>query len=186
MGASDAEAASGLLALCLLVGIVCIVLPWSFRMPISFAWSTPGAALLVAAGGTTNNFGAAVGAFLVCGALIVLSGLWPALGRAITGIPKPIASAMLAGILFPICLAPVTASIEQPLLAVPAVLVWLVLFRLAPRWAVPAAMVSRGSASPSLPARAGSLRSHPRPGWSSCRPCSTRSSSSAWACRCSS
>ena len=141
VGASDAEAASGLLALCALVGVVCVVLPWYFKMPISFAWSTPGAALLVAAGGTTNNFGAAVGAFLVCGVLIVLSGLWPALGRAITGIPKPLASAMLAGILFPICLAPVTASIEQPMLAVPVVIVWLVLVRLAPRWAVPAAMV---------------------------------------------
>jgi benzoate membrane transport protein len=129
------------LALCALVGIVCIVLPWYFRMPISFAWSTPGAALLITAGSTTDDFGAAVGAFLVCGTLIVLTGLWPALGRAITSIPKPIASAMLAGILFPICLAPVTASVEQPLLAIPVVVVWLVLFRLAPRWAVPAAMV---------------------------------------------
>lgn len=144
MGASDAEAASGLLALCLLVGVTCIALPWYFRMPISFAWSTPGAALLLAAGATTSDFGAAVGAFLVCGALIVLSGLWPALGRAITGIPRPIASAMLAGILFPICLAPVTASVEQPLLAIPVVVVWLVLYRLAPRWAVPAAMVVAG------------------------------------------
>jgi benzoate membrane transport protein len=141
VGASDAQAASGLLALCLLVGVLCIGLSWFFTMPISFAWSTPGAALLVAAGGTTDDFGAAVGAFLVCGALIMLAGLWPALGRAITSIPKPIAGAMLAGILFPICLAPVTASVEQPLLAIPVVVVWLVLFRLAPRWAVPAAMV---------------------------------------------
>jgi benzoate membrane transport protein len=130
-----------LLALCLLVGVLCIGVPWFFRMPISFAWSTPGAALLVAAGGVTDDFGAAVGAFLVCGALIVLAGLWSALGRLITGIPKPIAGAMLAGILFPICLAPVTASVEQPVLAIPVVVVWLVLYRLAPRWAVPAAMV---------------------------------------------
>lgn len=78
---------------------------------------------------------------MVCGVLIVLSGLWPALGRAITSIPKPLASAMLAGILFPICLAPVTAAVEQPLLAIPVIVVWLVLFRLAPRWAVPAAML---------------------------------------------
>nr|WP_281170162.1 benzoate/H(+) symporter BenE family transporter [Glaciibacter superstes] len=144
VGANDAEAASGLLALCALVGIICIVLPWYYKIPISFAWSTPGAALLVAAGETTGNFAAAVGAFLVCGVLIVLTGLWPALGKAITSIPKPIASAMLAGILFPICLAPVTASIEQPLLAIPVVVVWLVLYRLAPRWAVPAAMVVAG------------------------------------------
>ncbi|TFC49843.1 hypothetical protein E3T42_13890 [Cryobacterium sp. TMT4-10] len=141
VGANDAQAASGLLALCLLVGITCVLLPWYFKMPISFAWSTPGAALLIAAGETTNDFAAAAGAFLVCGALIVLSGLWPALGRDITSIPKTIASAMLAGILFPICLAPVTASVQQPLLAVPVVVVWLVVFRLARPWAVPAAMV---------------------------------------------
>ncbi|TFB76430.1 benzoate/H(+) symporter BenE family transporter [Cryobacterium glaciale] len=141
VGASEAQASSGLLTLCILVGVACIALPWYFRMPISFAWSTPGAALLVAAGATTDDFGAAVGAFLVCGALIALCGLWPALGRAITSIPKPLAGSMLAGILFPICLAPIQASIEQPLLALPVVLVWLMLYRLAPRWAVPAAMV---------------------------------------------
>ncbi|KFF59064.1 benzoate transporter [Cryobacterium sp. MLB-32] len=144
VGATDAQAASGLLALCLLVGVVCIALPWYFKMPISFAWSTPGAALLVAAGAVTDDFGAAIGAFLVCGALTVLSGLWPALSRAITSIPKPLAGAMLAGILFPICLAPITAAIEQPVLAIPVILVWLILYRLAPAWAVPAAMLAAG------------------------------------------
>ena len=140
VGATESQASSGLLAVCVMSGLCCILLAWRFRMPISFAWSTPGAALLVAAAGVTDDFGAAVGAFLVCGALIVLSGLWPALGRAITSIPRPIASAMLAGILFPICLAPITAAVEIPWLALPVILTWLVLYRLAPRWAVPAAM----------------------------------------------
>ncbi len=141
VGATDAQAASGLLALCLVTGLSSIALAWYFRMPISTAWSTPGAALLVAAGQNHANFAGAVGAFIVCGALIVLCGLWPALGRLMTRIPKPIASAMLAGILFPICLAPVTAVIDFPLLALPIVLAWLVMFRLAPRWAVPTAML---------------------------------------------
>ncbi|WP_157006007.1 benzoate/H(+) symporter BenE family transporter [Agromyces laixinhei] len=141
VGATETQAASGLFALCVATGLLCIVLPLATRMPVSFAWSTPGAALLVAAATTTQQFGAAIGAFIVCGVLIVLAGLWPALGRAITGIPKPIASAMLAGILFPICVAPVFAAVEQPAIAVPMVLVWLLLARLAPRWAVPAAML---------------------------------------------
>lgn len=141
MGASDAQAASGLFALCLATGLLCVVLPLLSRAPISFAWSTPGAALLVAAGATTQNFHAATGAFLVCAVLIVGSGLWPWFGRLITGIPAPLASAMLAGILFPICIAPVTAAVEQPAIAVPMVLVWLLLLRLSPRWAVPAAML---------------------------------------------
>lgn len=144
VGATDAQASSGLLIACVTTGISCIFLAWRYRMPISTAWSTPGAALLVAAARDDAHFAASVGAFIVCGALIVLCGLWPWLGRMVTSIPKPIASAMLAGILFPICLAPVTASIEFPLLALPIVLVWLVMFRLAPRWAVPSAMLVCG------------------------------------------
>ena len=121
-----------------------MALAWRYRMPISTAWSTPGAALLVAAAQSDSNFPAAVGAFVVCGLLIVLCGLWPALGRLITRIPKPIASAMLAGILFPICLAPVTAVIDFPVLALPIVGSWFLVLRLAPRWAVPAAMLVCG------------------------------------------
>jgi benzoate membrane transport protein len=141
VGADDAQAASGLLAVLVASGLCCIVLALTFRLPISFAWSTPGAALLVAASATTDDFRAATGAFLVCGVLILLCGLWPWLGRAITSIPRPLASAMLAGILFPICLAPITAAVEIPWLALPVIGVWLILFRFAPRWAVPAAMV---------------------------------------------
>jgi benzoate membrane transport protein len=141
LGATPAEAASGLLTLCIAQSILAVVLSLRYRMPISFAWSTPGAALLIAAHATTHNFGAAVGAFIVCGVLIVITGLWPALTRAITRIPTPIASAMLAGILFPICLAPVEASVKLPLLALPIVVVWLILYGFAPRWAVPGALV---------------------------------------------
>ncbi len=142
VGATPAEAASGLLTLCLCQAALAIILSLRFRMPLSFAWSSPGAALLVAAHATTHNFAAAVGAFVVCGLLIALTGLWPALTRAITRIPTPIASAMLAGILFPICLAPVEASVRLPLLALPIVVVWLILYGLAPRWAVPGALVA--------------------------------------------
>jgi benzoate membrane transport protein len=144
VGATDAEAASGLFALCLAVGLSCMILSFWLRIPISFAWSTPGAALLVSAGAGNGGFefASAVGAFIVCAVLIVLCGLWPALGRLITRIPKPIASAMLAGILFQICIAPAQAMFSDVwYLALPIVLVWLVLYRLAPRWAVPAAMV---------------------------------------------
>ena len=144
VGATPSQASSGLLVLCIVVALTCMILPLWLRIPISFAWSTPGAALLLAAGSTgTFTFSDVVGAFIVCGILIVLCGLWPALGRSITRIPKPLASAMLAGILFPICLAPFTA-IANPdiaLYALPIVATWLILFRLAPRWAVPAAMV---------------------------------------------
>ncbi|MDQ1565031.1 MAG: benzoate rane transport protein, partial [Actinomycetota bacterium] len=140
VGATPEQAASGLLILCLAQAVIAIALSLRFRMPLSFAWSSPGAALLLAAH-ETGGFASAVGAFMVCGVLIVITGLWPALTRAITRIPTPIASAMLAGILFPICLSPILASRQMPLLALPIVLVWLVLYGIAPRWAVPGALV---------------------------------------------
>ena len=140
VGATDDQAASGLLVLCLVPGLLTVVLSAVVKQPISMVWSTPAAALLLASTGT-DDFGSAVSAFLLCGLLLVVTGLWPWLARTVTRIPKPIASAMLAGILFPICLAPVTATITEPWLALPTVLTWLVLARLAPRWAVPAAVV---------------------------------------------
>jgi len=141
VGATEAEAASGLLVLCVFQGALAIGLSLRYRLPLSFAWSTPGAALLVAAHNTTGNFHAAVGAFLLCGILLLATGLWPWLARTMTRIPRPIASAMLAGILFPICLAPVQAAVQLPLLAIPPIVVWLVLTRFAPRWAVAGAVV---------------------------------------------
>ncbi|MFD0890400.1 benzoate/H(+) symporter BenE family transporter, partial [Streptosporangium algeriense] len=50
VGADQSQAASGLLALCLANGVVAICLGLWWRMPITIAWSTPGAALLVATG----------------------------------------------------------------------------------------------------------------------------------------
>jgi benzoate membrane transport protein len=141
VGADERQAASGLLAVCLASGIVAVVLGLRTRLPVSIAWSTPGAALLIAAGPQPGGFAAAVGAFLLCGALIVLSGLVRPLGRLIGAIPAPIAGAMLAGVLLPLCLEPVKAVAEVPLLAVPVVVVWAVVGRFARPWAVPAALV---------------------------------------------
>ncbi len=140
VGASPAQAASGLLVTCVAQGILAILLSTIYRTPLKFAWSTPGAALLVATAGITGRFGEAVAAFVVAASLIVLVGLWPTLGRLIARIPSPISSAMLAGILFPLCLAPVTASVQIPALALPVVVLWLLLIRVAAKWAVPGAI----------------------------------------------
>jgi benzoate membrane transport protein len=143
VGATPAQAASGLLALCIGQAVVAIALSLRYRMPIAIAWSTPGAALLIAAKGVTDDFSAVVGAFLLCAVLIIITGLWPWLARAVTRIPKPIASAMLAGILLPICLAPVLASVgETWWQGLSVVLVWLIVVRFSPRWAVPAAVAA--------------------------------------------
>jgi benzoate membrane transport protein len=71
----------------------------------------------------------------------VLTGLWPRMGRLIAAIPTPIAQAMLAGIVLELCLAPVRGVGSHPWAVGPILLTWLVLLRLAPKWAVPAAFL---------------------------------------------
>ena len=139
VGATPQQAASGLLALSLTMGAACVLLAWRYRMPITAAWSTPGAALLAAVSVVDGGWPAAVGAFLVVAALILLTALVPRLGSLIAAIPPSIAQAMLAGVLLPLCLAPVTGVVENPWGVVPVVLTWLLFARLAPRWAVPPA-----------------------------------------------
>lgn len=142
VGATPAEAASGLLALCVTMGLAAIVLAWRYRMPITVAWSTPGAALLAATGAIEGGWPAAVGAFLVVAGLILLTAVWPHLGRLIARIPPSIAQAMLAGVLLPLCLAPVGGLVANPWGVAPVILTWLVFARLSPRWAVPLAFVA--------------------------------------------
>ncbi|MEH0937249.1 benzoate/H(+) symporter BenE family transporter [Micromonospora psammae] len=142
VGADETQAASGLLAVSVASGLCALWLGLRHRMPIAVAWSTPGAALLVATGPVPGGWPAAVGAFILCGLLIVAAGLFPALGRAVAAIPGPVAAAMLAGVLLPLCTAPVRALVEVPRLAAPVIVTWLVLHRFARRWAVPAALVA--------------------------------------------
>jgi benzoate membrane transport protein len=142
VGASEREAASALLVLSVTMGLAAVALGLRYRMPISIAWSTPGAALLVTTGALDGGFATAVGAFALCGALLVLTGLVPALRAAVTAIPPALANALLAGALVSLCLAPVTAVVDEPAAAVPVVLVWAVLTRVARTWAVPGALAA--------------------------------------------
>jgi len=140
VGATVSQIASALVVLGIAKGLVAIVLSWTMRMPISIAWTTPGLALLATTGAVAGGFPAAVAAFMVVGALIMLTGLWTPLGRLVAAIPKPIASAMLAGILLKLCLAPFMAIGKVPWLAAAVLVTWLVFMRLARGYAVPAAV----------------------------------------------
>ncbi|TCI00324.1 benzoate transporter BenE [Roseococcus sp. SYP-B2431] len=141
MGATPEQAASGLVVLCLLMGLLGAGFSIVWRIPISIAWSTPGAALLATSGAPEGGFPAAVGAFLAASLLLILAGLWRPFARAVERIPPAIAAAMLAGVLLDLCLAPVRAVGALPWLALPVVLTWALMLRLQRLWAVPAAVV---------------------------------------------
>lgn len=142
VGADEAQAASALLVLCVTMGLAAIGLGLRYRIPISIAWSTPGAALLVSSGGLDGGFAAAVGGFAICGVLLFLTGVVPALRAAVTAIPSSLANALLAGALLSLCLSPVQAVVSDPAAAVPVVLVWALLTRFARKWAVPGALAT--------------------------------------------
>lgn len=141
VGANSAQAASGLMAAAVAMGLAGIVLSFWTKAPVSVAWSTPGAALLAVTAPVEAGFAGAVAGFLTAGALTVLAGLWKPLGRLAAAIPTPLAHAMLAGVLLPICLAPVKALAETPLVIAPMVATWFLLGRINRLLAVPGAVV---------------------------------------------
>ncbi|HBY44553.1 MULTISPECIES: benzoate/H(+) symporter BenE family transporter [unclassified Brevundimonas] len=141
MGAAPAQIISMVTALCLGIGLPGAVLSWRLKMPVVLAWSTPGAALLAA---STLGLGwsTAVGAFVIAGLMMVLTGLVPALGRLAERIPAAVASAMLAGVLLPFCLKLFLVFPTDLMLAAGLLLVFLVMRRLAPAWSLPAVLVA--------------------------------------------
>ena len=139
VGASPDQAASGLFVLCVGMGVLCLWFSLRYRMPIGITLSTPGAALLVGSGLPSGGYRAAVGAFLLAGALVTVTGLSRRLTALVNRVPRQLAAGMLAGILLPLCTVPVRALAHMPGDAVPVVLVWAVASRLCSRWAVPLA-----------------------------------------------
>lgn len=141
LDASPAQIISMVTALCLGIGLPGAVLSWRLKMPVVLAWSTPGAALLAA---STLGLGwsTAVGAFLLAGLLMVLTGLVPVLGRLAERIPAAIASAMLAGVLLPFCLKLFLVFPANMALAAGLLAVFLIMRRVAAAWALPAVLVA--------------------------------------------
>ncbi len=142
VGATQGEAASGLFAIMLGTGVVGILFAVVTRIPVAIAWSTPGAALLIATGVPAGGYPAATGAFLVAGLLIVAAGIWRPFGRAVAAIPTSLAGAMLAGILLELCLAPLHAVEALPALTLPIVAAWALALRFARRFAIPIAVAA--------------------------------------------
>ncbi|MCB5201305.1 benzoate/H(+) symporter BenE family transporter [Neorhizobium sp. T786] len=142
VGATDFQAASGLMALSVSMGLCAIALSAWTKLPVSIAWSTPGAALLATAGTVEGGFAAAVGAFLVCAVLIVIAGLFRPLGRAVAAIPAPLANAMLSGVILGLCFAPFKAIAFDPMLGLPILVAWAAVLMVKRLYAVPAALAA--------------------------------------------
>lgn len=138
VGANATQTASWVLAVCLAKALGSIGLSIWARIPVILAWSTPGAALIAATTGIRME--EAVGAFILAGVLIVLTGLIRPLARLIGRIPDGVAAGMLAGVLLPFVLALAPAAVSEPASVLPMALVFLLLRRVNPSYAVLAAL----------------------------------------------
>ena len=135
-GATPEVIASWMWALGIGMGLATALPSLWLKKPVMVAWSTPGAAVLATAGmGFSMN--EAVGAFIVCAALITLAGVTGGFERVMNRIPMAIASALLAGVLARFGLA----AFQAAQTALPLVLLMLGTYlagrRLLPRYAVP-------------------------------------------------
>lgn len=135
LNATPAQTASWIWALGLGTGLTSLWLSWRYRQPVLTAWSTPGSALIAAAPGLTLAEG--IGAFVVCGGLIVLAGTTRGFERLMNRIPASIAASLLAGVLARFGLDAVTHAPSSLPLVFSMLMAYLLGRRLWPRYAVP-------------------------------------------------
>lgn len=140
LGGDATVAASWLLALGIAMGFTSIGLSLYYRIPILIAWSTPGAALLIAGtqGFTLNQ---AVGAFICSAILILLSGLTGWFEKLMNRIPLELACAMLAGVLVNFGINVFDLMAQQTALILAMVMIYLLTKQLAPRFSMLAVLL---------------------------------------------
>ncbi|XXF10861.1 benzoate/H(+) symporter BenE family transporter [Pseudomonas sp. D2-3] len=139
-GLTSGQISSWIWALSIGMAVTCIGLSLRYRAPVMVAWSTPGAALLITSLPGVP-YGEAIGAYILCSALILACGLTGSFDRIMRRIPGSIAAALLAGVLFKIALEICVAAEQQPLLVIAMLFTYLLGKRLQPRYAVLAALV---------------------------------------------
>ena len=134
VGATPEQTSSWVAGLCLAIAGTTGYLSLRHRLPIVTAWSTPGAALVAASTGI--GIEAAVGAFLLAAALILVTAAVPAVARLIERLPTAVAAGMLAGVLVRFVVGVFESAGAAPELVLPLVAVFLVARLVSPAGAV--------------------------------------------------
>ncbi|MBD8555887.1 benzoate/H(+) symporter BenE family transporter [Rhizobium sp. CFBP 8762] len=117
--ATQTQTASWVTAVCIAIALSSTFLSLRFRMPLITAWSTPGLAVISASTGFGLN--EAVGAFVITGAALLLTGMVKPLSALVLKIPAPVASGMLAGVLLNFLVGAAKAAAIDPMLVLPLV-----------------------------------------------------------------
>ncbi|MBU2698327.1 benzoate transporter [Pimelobacter sp. 30-1] len=139
-GLDEAHTASWVWAVSIGNGACSIVLSACTRIPVIVAWSTPGAALLIASL-EGIAFSDAVGAFLVASVAAAVVGWTGWFGWLLDHMPAPVLQALLAGVLLPFVVTATGAFASAPLLAGSVIVTFFAGKRWFDRYAVLAALV---------------------------------------------
>jgi len=139
-GLTTAQISSWIWALSIGMAICSIGLSLRYRTPITVAWSTPGAALLITSLGHVS-YGEAIGAYITCAVLVIICGLTGSFERLVKRLPGSLAAALLAGILFKIGSEIFVAAQHRTALVITMLFTYLLVKRLQPRYAVLAALL---------------------------------------------
>lgn len=134
-GASALQIASWLLVLGVTVGVSSIAYSWYYKMPVLMSWSTPGAAMLIAAV-AQYTLPQVIGAFVISGFLLLLTGLITPLSRLLENIPSQLATSMLGAILIPFCLKAFTPVTTSPMIFGAMIATFFITKRYLPRYAM--------------------------------------------------
>lgn len=132
-GATPAQTGSWIGALCIGKGLSAMYLSHRYRTPILLAWSTPAAALL-ATGLDGITLREAIGAFLFCALLLLVTGVTGAFDRVIDRIPLPLASALLAGVLVRFAIDGFASAKAEPSLVISMFAAYVLSRRLLPKF----------------------------------------------------
>ncbi|AMD44336.1 benzoate/H(+) symporter BenE family transporter [Bordetella holmesii] len=139
-GLSTAQIGSWLGSICLALGVGGAVISLRTGLPVVFAWSTPGAALLVT-GLVGVPFDQAVGAFVLAALLTFVCGVFGWIDPIVRRIPGELAGAMLAGVLLNFGMGIFRHMAGAPALVLLMCAAYLVCKRWLPRFAVMAVLV---------------------------------------------
>jgi benzoate membrane transport protein len=140
-GATPAMASSWLGIICVSMGALTVVLSLKYKIPVMFAWSTAGGAILITSlSGVQIN--ETIGAFLFSATLIFLCGITGFFEKIMKRIPVAIASAMLAGVLLHFAMEIFISMKVQLLLSLTMFIVYLIGRRFFSRYNIVIVLIS--------------------------------------------
>jgi benzoate membrane transport protein len=134
-GLTSAQISSWIWSLFIGMAVCNIGLSLRYRSPVTVAWSTPGAALLISSLGGVA-YPEAIGAFITCSILIIVCGVTGSFERLVKRLPASLAAALLAGILFKIGSEIFVAAQHRTGLVLGMFFTYLIVKRYSPRYAV--------------------------------------------------